>query len=204
MKRLISLALVSLLVVMLALPLTGVAMTWNAYIKTGNGEPLRLRTGPTTEASVQTSMPYGAKVVILNDEGTWMQVSYNGYEGYCMKRYLSYEKPGPKPTAKPKPGPKPTAKPQPAGESLATMFNGFEMISYTAEVRPSTPGGIVHLRWAPTTKTGIVLDCHQGDQLEIISQNKTWAQVREPSSGAVGFMMLSFLSQVAVGDGSGS
>ncbi len=206
MKKLTSLVLAALLVALMAMPLTGSAMTWDAYIKTGNGEPVRLRTGPTTDSSVQTSMPYGAKVVILGeyDDGTWITVAYKGYDGYCMKRYLTYDKPGPKPTPKPKPGPKPTSKPPSGSENLSTLFNGFAQTSYTAEVRPSTPGGIVHLRWAPSTKAGIILDSHQNDQLEVIAQDKTWAQVREPSSGVVGFMMLSFLTQVGVGSGSGS
>lgn len=202
MKRMTTLLITAVLFLMMIVPIHALAMTWNAYVQTANGKGLYLRTGPTKDASVQTSIPYGAQLVILGeyDDGTWITVSYNGYDGYVMKRYLTYDKPGPAPTPKPapKPGPKPAPNPNP-DSSIAAVFSGFSYTYYTVSVRPSTPGGIVHLRWAPTKQAGIMTDFHQGDVLEVLAQNKQWAQVRNPETGLTGFMMRSFLSDVADG-----
>lgn len=198
-KKLITLLIATMLLTMMIVPLTATAATWSAYVKTANGKGLNLRTSPSTESRIQTSIPYGASVNITDylDSGTWLRVRYKDYEGYVMTRYLTYEKPGPKPTSKPKPT---TA---PSGETIASIFKNFSQTSYMVEVRPSTPGGLVHFRWAPSKQAGIIIDCHQGDILEVLAQNNSWAQVRNPSTGVTGFMMRSFLSSIGVGASEG-
>ena len=53
-------------------------------------DALNLRTGPGTENSIITVMPYGATVSIDGgSEGGWYPVSYNGYSGYASGDYLS-------------------------------------------------------------------------------------------------------------------
>lgn len=195
MKKRIVTLVVAVMLLALAIAPAATAMTWGAYVKTANGKGLNLRTGPTTNASIIRSIPYGAYVgfiEVLND--TWVQVNYDGYEGYVMRRYLSYEQPGPKPTQKPSGGGGSTS-------DIAHLFDGFQYTSYQVAVRPSAPGGFVHMRWAPTKSAGIIEDLHQNDQLQVLSQNNTWAQVHNPQSGATGFMMRSFLTNVGVGDG---
>lgn len=200
-KRIITLVIATLLLTMMIVPLTATALTWSAYVNTANGKGLNLRTGPSTESSILTSIPYGASVNITDylDSGSWLRVLYKDYEGFVMTRYLTYEKPGPKPTSAPKPTsvPKPTS--APSGETIASIFNNFSQTSYMVQVRPSTPGGLVHFRWAPSKQAGIITDCHQGDILEVLAQNDSWAQVRNPDTGVTGFMMRSFLSSVGVG-----
>lgn len=199
-KRAISLGVAVLLLVLTLMPLAAFAMTWDAYVYTANGKGLNLRTGPTTNASIQRSVPYGATVTIIDMyDDTWAQVAYGGYEGFVMRRYLTYDKPGPKPTVKP------TATKSSgggsSGGSVGHLFDGFQVTSYHVTVRPSSPGGFVHMRWAPTKDSGIMQDLHQGDELEVLAQNNTWAQVRIPSTGATGFMMRSFLTDIGIGEG---
>lgn len=197
-KRLISLSIVVMLLVVALTPLMASAagMTWRAYVKTGNGKSLNLRTGPSTDASIQKNIPYAAEVTILdlyND--SWAQVHYNGYEGFVMRRYLSYDKPTSKPS------PSPTSKPSGGGTSISHLFDGFQMTSYYVAVRPSTPSGFVHMRWAPSKEATIIRDYHSGDSLEVLAKNKTWAQVRDNENGVTGFMMVEFLTEVGIGDG---
>ncbi len=198
-KRLISLALATLLLAMAAFPAVSLGETWHAYVYTSNGKGLNLRPTPSTSLAPLTSIPYGAKVT-LNDyiDQTWVEVDYGGYHGFVMGRYLTYDVPGPKPTTKP--APKPTAKPAPDAEtSLKRIFAGFAFTSYTVQVRPSTPAGYVHMRWAPTKASDPIQDFHQNDILTVISQNKTWAQVVDPNTGVTGFMMRAFLTDFGVG-----
>lgn len=206
-KRLISLALVMLLA-LAALPaaalIGGEGGTRHAYVYTSNGKNLNLRAGPGTDYGVVGSIPYGASVH-LNDyiDQSWVSVDYNGLSGYVMGRYLRYDQPQPKPQPTPKPDPRPTAKPDPsAPTSMKEVFKGFEFISYTVQVRPSTPGGFVHMRWAPTKAAEPIRDYHQYDVLTVIAQNHTWAQVVDPSTGVTGFMMRSFLTDFGVGGAS--
>lgn len=205
-KRLISLALAALLLAMTAFPVTalgttmgGEGSTWHAYVRTSNGKGLNLRDGPGTDYKVITTIPYG-KSVHLNDyiDKTWVEVDYGSHHGYVMGRYLTYTEPSPY-----KPTPKPTTKPSSGSgtstTSLKKLFQNFTFVSYTAQVRPSTPGGFVHMRWAPTKASDPIRDFHQNDILTVIAQDSTWAQVVDPNTGITGFMMRSFLTDLGVG-----
>jgi len=201
-KRWISLAL-TMLLVLATLPATafvgGEAGTWHAYVYTSNGKGLNLRPEPGTNNPPIATIPYGASVH-LNDyiDKTWVEVDYNNYHGYVMGRYLTYEKPAPKP--KPDPKPKPTPKPDPKPpSSMKEIFRDFTFTSYTVQVRPTTPGGYVHMRWAPTKASDPIRDYHQNDDLIVIAQNNTWAQVVDPTTGITGFMMRAFLTDFGVG-----
>ncbi len=205
-KRLWILAVVVMLVTLMAAP-ASLAMTHRAYVKNPSG--LNIRTGPTKEASVAKLMPYGAEFVIIGDydDGTWISVNYKGWEGFAMKRYMTYDKPGPKPTPKPthKPTAKPTARPSDTAvkEAMAALNHGFVFVTpYKVEVCPSVPGNNVHMRWAATKYSNIMMNFHQGDVLEVLAQSKTWCQVRDPLTGTTGFMMRNFLSNISTtGDG---
>ena len=198
-KRLISLGVAVLLLAMIVAPLgTASALTWGGYVNTSNGKGLYLRSDPSTNGSIILTIPFGAWVgftEIYND--TWIRVGYAGHEGFVMRRYLSAEAPAPRPVPVPTPAPAPA--PQPSGNEIAQIFSGFQITNYYVAVRPSSPGGFVHMRWAPTKSAPILKDFHQNDQLEVLSQNRTWAQVRDPQTGVTGFMMRSFLTDVGVG-----
>lgn len=201
-KRWISLALAALLLVLAMFSAAafggGEAGTWHAYVYTSNGKSLNLRSEPSTSSPPIATIPYGASVH-LNDyiDKTWVEVDYNNYHGYVMGRYLTYEKPPPKP--RPDPTPKPTPKPTSSTQtSLKEVFKGFIFTSHTVQVRPSSPGGFVHMRWAPTKAADPIRDYHQNDELTVIAQNDTWAQVVDPATGITGFMMRAFLTDFGV------
>ena len=217
-KRLISLILLTVLLMTPALPAAAEDFEYegdeeynaihygtpigDAYVHTSNGKGLNLRSGPGTNQKVIASIPYGARVQYYEHlEKTWVKVSYNHKKGFVMSRYLTYDKPAPKP----KPSTKPAAKPagSPRENTLKDVFKGFAFVSYTAQVRPSSPGGFVHMRWAPSKATDPIRDYHQSDVLHVISQNNDWAQVVDPDTGITGFMMRSFLRALE-GDGVGA
>lgn len=125
-------------------------------------------------------------------DGTWIEVSYRGHYGWVMIRYLSDSKPGPKPTS--------TPSSKPGSSSSAIDYSKFKSASYLAAVRPSVTSGVVHMRWAPSKSVAIRCDYPEGAVLQVIATSPTWAQVRDADTGAVGFMMLSFL-QETTGDG---
>lgn len=85
---------------------------------------VNMRSSASLTASVLTKIPSGTKVklVKLQDDKEWMEIQYDGNNGFVKAIYLSTTKPAPLATAEPKPTatpikatktPKPTKKPKP-------------------------------------------------------------------------------------------
>lgn len=185
---------VTLVLLMLMTAVSAFAMD-SFYVKTSNGKGLNLRSYPQRADNVIASIPYGAQVEAIDVclDGVWINVSYNGLEGYVMMRYLSSDAPGPKPTIQPRP----TATARPSSTETSIDYSAFTNANYYATVRATISGGIVHMRWAPSKQVAIKRDCDDGDLLQVIAVNSQWAQVRDPETGEVGFMIKSFLQENA-------
>ena len=107
-----------------------------------------------------------------------------------MNRYLSNEKPSSKPETKP--SSKPSSNSSSTSSSL--NFKNFKHVEPTQmTVKPATPGGFVNLRWGPSKSVSVMTKLYADAEVTVIAKDKTWAQVYDPESGYVGFMMLSFL-----------
>ena len=184
-----------MLAVMLAsmLPIMGAsALIGPQYVSTSNGKGLNMRSGPSKDYSVVTSIPYGAMMDYTEyyDEA-WSYVTYKGNSGYVMSRYLSSTQPTSKPSPTPTPAP-----------ASGISYKSFVKADYYVSVRPSTPSGFVNLRWAPSKSTDVYTIYYAGATLHVLSQNNSWAQVIEESTGICGFMMRNFLTDTGVGSGS--
>ena len=164
------------------------------YVYTSNGKPLNMRNAPSIIGSIMTQIPNGAAVRI-NDayDDTWYSVSYNGYTGYSMARYLTsgWSTPTPTPTLCPAPTITPT--PTPTGAFPNDIFFGFQPVYYKALVRPSNPAGYVNLRWAPSLLAEIRTHYYANAVLTVMSQNSLWCQVLDEDGHIMGFMMRQFL-----------
>ena len=193
-KRLLSIAAILLLLAGL-LPAVGVAemgLIGPQYVNTANGKGLYMRSGPSKNYEIITTIPFGAEVDSYQYyNGTWGYVTYRGLSGYCMSRYFSSYRPE-------RPTPTPTHQGG-GGGGTANLFNGFTKTNYYAAVRPSTPSGYVNLRWAPSKSQAIEGTYYAGQTLLVLAQNNQWAQVYDESTQTCGFMMLSFLNATGVG-----
>ena len=49
---------------------------------------LNLRAAPAVKSGRLASMPEGSVVTVLEEQGEWDKVKYNGMDGYCMAQYL--------------------------------------------------------------------------------------------------------------------
>lgn len=192
-KKVTALVCAALLLVTMLVPMAALASATPtyAYVYTANLGPLNLRADTSTSSALIGRIPYGRQVTVLDyyNNNTWVGVEYNGRQGYVMARYLVYSPPAPIPTSNPGTG----------SSNLLNMFDGFQYTNYYVAVRPSSPGGFVHLRWAPSQQMGIMTDYYDSKQLEVLAQNNTWAQVRDADTGRTGFMMRAFLREIAVG-----
>lgn len=188
-KRSLALLCAIVLLATLAIPLVAMAGT-TKYVYTSNGKSLNMRKQPITHANNRIMhIPYGAKVTVDHyvENGSWAYIQYSGKKGYVMSRYLVSEKPPEKRTSS-------GSSSSSSGGSSAS-YEGFAATSYKATIRPSAPGGFVNLRWGPSKSVRILQRMYDGQEVEVIAQNKTWAQVRVTSNGSVGFIMRAFLTQ---------
>ena len=189
-KRTLAMLCAVVMLVTVALPLAALATSYR-YVYTSNGKALNQRSAPITHANNRVGyIPYGAKVTVDSyvNNSTWAYVNYEGRWGYVMSRYLVRNKPAAKPASQ-----------ESSGGSGNAQYNGFSSANYAAVVRPSAPGGFVNLRWGPSKSDSIQTRLYEGEVLDVISQNKSWAQVTVRRTGAVGFIMRAFLSDAASG-----
>ena len=194
-KRVLSVLLLLLLLATMVPVISASALIGPQYISTSNGKGVYLRSGPSKDDSILTTIPYGAKVDSCEYyDSAWSAVSYKGNYGYCMTRYLSSTKPSSKPS--------PTPTPSSGGSGLS--LRNFTDVNYYASVRPSTPSGFVNLRWAPSKSVDIRSTYYAGYSLRVLAQDDTWAQVLDETNGICGFMMRSYLSDSGDGIGNNS
>lgn len=91
-----------------------------AYIKANGG--LWLHSTPSTSSSSRMSlMNNGVKVTILDDNGSWYKVDYNGNTGWCSKDYLTNPVETKVQTTKPSDPIEPVAKPSKSTESVVKI-----------------------------------------------------------------------------------
>ena len=189
------LALVCALVLML-LPLTAMAANVQ-YVNTSNGGKLNVRKTPHTHSNnVVIKLEHGTKVTVEEyyDNYTWAYISANvngkTYKGYAMNRYLSDNKPA----VNPKPSSNSSSSSSKSSSSDTLSFKNFKHIEPTQmTVKPTTPGGFVNLRWGPSKSVSVMDKLYADTQVIVIAKSNNWAQVYDPATGYVGFMMLSFL-----------
>ncbi len=180
-------AILFTLVLILGMAVTSSALAATMYVYTSNGKSLNVRDYPSKDGNIITTLAYGASVEVDQGfvGGAWARVYTSHGEGYCMYRYLTDSKPGPKP--------KPTTTPKPTSKS--NLYTGFYDTYYEASVRPSSPGGFVHMRWAPSKSQPIHRDYYNGETLIVLASNGEWAQVYDAANNKSGFMMTAFLSK---------
>lgn len=68
---------------------SGTADAAGTYIvTTGSGE-LNLRAAATTSSAILDRIPNGSEVQVIESDGSWASVVYNGISGYCSMEYLT-------------------------------------------------------------------------------------------------------------------
>ena len=186
MKNRLLIATIALVLVLSLLPAVNAFASSTMYVYTSNGKSLNMRDYPSMDGTVIGTIPFAAKVTVDEDfvGSSWVHVYYKNNDGYCLSRYLVTYNPGPKP--------QPTKTPSPTQNG--GLYDNFASCYYTAYVRPSSPGGFVHVRWAPSKNQPVQRDYYNGSELVVIAQDGTWCQVYDEVNEASGFIMAAFLS----------
>ena len=62
-----------------------------ATVTAENGSTVKMREKPSASCKVYWHVPVGAQVELLDWEGDWAHISYNGAQGYMMRKFLHPE-----------------------------------------------------------------------------------------------------------------
>ena len=208
-KRLLSMALLVVLVLGLCLASAQAGAYLTQYVYTQNGLSLNVRESPSTNANVIGGLAYGSRVEVRNytSDGKWAVIIFDGGPlgiAYVQSRYLVDYYPGPKPTAKPvSPTPAPSSDAQKVLNEMNYQFRTAKTgnAPFTVAARPARSTGWVNLRWAPTLEAEVISKCYSGKVLTVLKELKDWYQVEDLETGDIGFISRQYVTTIAVGAG---
>lgn len=175
-----------------------------AYVKTGDGGPVNVRSQPTRSSEAIGRVAYGDSVIVdwsyAGNDG-WSRVVWGSYgDAYIQSRFLVSEKPAPF-------NPQPQPQPQPAEEEtdirayssvkmLNTIVQNARFVEpYNITVTPTRASGWVYLRWFPSRNAKELATYGDGKTLRVISELKDWYQVEDPDTGKTGFLYKSYVNK---------
>ena len=211
MKKMVSLALIAVLMAMLIPSLAAADSYYGTqWVYTDNGKSLNVRSSPNTGDNIIGSLKYGAEVTVVQMYANgwaqilWEQNQYGEFgAAYVQRRFLVNHKPSSKPVQ-----PTPTATPASGGSanstnytkefsSMNSEFKSAKQVDapYTVVARPSRASGWVNLRWAPSTEAERIATCSQGKELTVLAELKNWYQVQDPVTGMIGFISRQYVTK---------
>ncbi len=194
MKRALTVMLLVALIVTMLMPTMAFAMSNpnSRFVKTGNGKPLNVRSGPGTNNEVFFKLPYGTQVEVIDTQGDWCLIrpydknlwsqAGNSTNMWVMKSFLVTKNPGP--WKKPEPD-------TPTYEEVDAALRQLKLLEspVLAVIVTSRPTNYVHLRWVPSTNARFSAQYLAGEQVLVLAQSKTWSQVVDLTDGRVGFIL---------------
>lgn len=143
-------------------------------VNTGGGE-LNLRAYPNTSSAVLNSIPNGADVEVIESDGSWASVTYNGLNGYCSAKYLERKLE--------------TTSSSECSEATTTAATTEEIISTTTETAAalseenageyivSADGSYLNMREGMGTEFDIVVQIPDETKVTVTAANDEWAAV---------------------------
>lgn len=140
------------------------AQTKAGHIVSRFGSRINLRSGPSTDAEVITSLPTGASVSILLSGKNWHKITSGGYTGYMSAQYIS------------------------TGAASTTPSAG----AMTAVVSNPRSTQVLNLRAQPSLDAKVLGYYSNGTQVQVVSRGTPWSEVYVGSTH--GYMMTQYLS----------
>lgn len=145
-----------------------VAGGYTAYVVSGNGKTVVMRSGPSKQHDVLASYQVGQKVTVLSYGSTWCQISVNGSIGYMMSEFLS------------------TVKPEVSEPNYGTAYTAYVTSQNGKGVRMRMGAG----KLFPTVATYSV-----GTKVTVQEYDEDWCKIRVGTN--TGYMMTEFLTTSA-------
>ena len=176
------------------------------YVFTPNGRSLHFRTSKSTsEDNIIQEIPYGSKVYVIEWDGTWARIQYNGSTGYVVKRFLQIGRPDSfeevvAAAAQKKAEQQALAEQRAAEQQAQEELKAAQKKLDHSSLREIPEYDVtVHLGYVDATsnlykKTSLLSDIivvyPEGTRLSVRAQNADWAKVYDPSTEQEGYMLL--------------
>ena len=196
MKKVISLMLSVMLLVLLASAAMAESQGTTYYVYTRNGKGLNVRSSTSTkdDSNVIGSLAYGTKVIIYGVKDGWAMIDYANTTGYVMFRFLSKTKPASKPSGSTEQKTAGTTKDASTVAQMNALLSSAVFVDpYTVTVRPVRASGWVYMRWFPSQNAETMATFSANYELMVIAELKDWYQVSDPATGKVGFVYKSYV-----------
>ena len=187
MKKILSAVMVLMLAIGLMIPAFASAESTEGHdtmwVVCADGKRLNVRYQPSRSSRLLYRIDNGDSLTVLHDEPTpegWAMVRKgNKQVGYVMTKYLKANKPG--------------------KYELRERDDDFVAVGtykVTARALNSRTDESVGLRVKPTKKSTAIRRLMAGDTLDVIAVGKTWSQVRDPQTGATGYVANDYISRM--------
>ena len=197
MKKVISLMLSMMLLVLFASAALAESQGSDYYVYTQNGKGLKVRSSMSTkdDSNVLGVLPYGSKVIIYGTRDGWAMIDYKNTTGYVMFRFLVKQKPDAhKPSDSTEKKTADTTKDASTVAQMNTLIASARFVDpYTVTVRPVRASGWAYMRWFPSQSAEPMATFGANYQLTVIAELKDWYQVSDPATGKVGFIYKSYV-----------
>ena len=181
MKKLLSVLIVVMMAVGLMIPVF--ASAEDKWVNCENGKRLNLRAEPRKGATRLAQIDCGKQVEILNAHAAngwaYVRVTDTGKCGYVMTKFLVSAKPG--------------------KYEITERDDNFRSVNpymVEAKARSKNSDDSVCLRVKPNKTSSAIRRLMAGDQLQVIAKGKTWSQVRDPMTGATGYVANDYMTRL--------
>ncbi|MCR5567302.1 MAG: SH3 domain-containing protein [Clostridiales bacterium] len=170
------------------------------YVKTANGKPVNVRSGPGKGYEAIGSAPYGHQVLVdwsyAGNDG-WTKVVWGGRgDGYIMSRFLVDYDPGKAPTPSKEEKEKQEAEAE--KKKLDKELKSERAVSeyFYIAARPTRASGWVNLRSGPSKTTSRISFFGDGKELLVMGETTNWYRVQDPDTQKVGYVHKSYTSKL--------
>jgi uncharacterized protein YraI len=171
------------------------------YVKTANGKPVNVRSGPGKEYGVIGSAAYGHQVLTdwsyAGNDG-WTKVVWGSMgDGYIMSRFLVDYDPGkaPEPSKEEKEKQEAEAEQKKLEKELKSERAVAEYFYIAA--RPTRASGWVNFRTGPSKATSRISSFGDGKELLVMGETTNWYRAQDPETQKVGYIHKSYVTKLA-------
>ena len=186
MKKILSIAIVVLMVLGLMIPVFASADTTTdlqryMWVNCADGKRLNVRQSPDQSSKILYRTDCGTKLEILPTTSStkgWTYVRQNGKAaGYVMTKFLVNEKPG--------------------KYEITERSDNFRTVApctAMAKALNKNTDKSVCLRVKPNKTSASLRRLHAGDELQIIAVGKTWSKVKDLTTGKTGYVANDYIT----------
>ena len=174
--------------------------TGSMYVYTANGKTLYMRKSPKSGAEVLRNIPWGAKVTVISNNGSWACVNYDGTEGYVVRKYLVSKRPsrdGKASSSGSATGTTSSGKADTKNEKTTLTVKAVKPeelmeldIAAEAFVEPTLPATEAMMYQKPDQKSKVLARYESEYEVFVRAMSEDWARVYDPETEKEGYMLL--------------